>query len=386
MQNVYLSIIIVSYNTREVIRNCLSSIYQNPPKQPFEIIVVDNNSLDESQKVIEREFPDVILIRNSENVGFARANNQGIEVSKGEFILILNPDTVLFPGALDRMIAFMEKNPDVGAVTPKIWLDEGKTLHQSCILHPFTIENYIFAYSLLGRVFLHNWVLKKLWKKDIMIWLSKDPLEVDCIAGTCIMVRREVLKNVGLLDENFFMFFEDVDWCLRMKKMGWRLFFLPEAEIMHIAHQSTSDRISEIHHNSQVYYLRKHFHWSVTWFLNKFFLFCSVFLKFKSYTNIMHIKKNVEIVAETGSNRLQWPEINQAEGYILEISSEQTFLNKGGSIVEKSSYEFPLEMIHRWPYSIYFWRVAPIYRDGNIGEFSLTKSFKKNRNGYEEAS
>jgi hypothetical protein len=376
MQNVCLSIIIVSYNTKDVIRNCLSSIYQNHPELPFEIIVVDNNSLDESQKVLEREFPDVILITNSENVGFARANNQGIEISKGKYILILNPDTVLFPGALDRMLAYMEKNPDIGAITPKIWLDERKTL-QSCILHPFTIGNYIFVHSPLGRVFRHNCVLKKLWKKDIEIWLAKDPLEVDCIAGTCIMVRREVLKNVGLLDENFFMFFEDVDWCLRMKEAGWSLFLLPEAEIMHIAHQSISDRKSEIHHNSQAYYLRKHYRWPLIWLLNKFILFCSIILKFKSYISIFFGKKNVVTVSEAGSNRLQWPEIKQAKGYILEISSDRTFLNKGGSIVEKNSYEFPVEMMRRWTYNIFFWRVAPIYRDGNIGEFSLTKNFRK---------
>lgn len=376
MQNVYLSIIIVNYNTKEVIRNCLSSIYQNHPEQPFEIIVVDNNSLDGSQDAIGQQFPDVILIRNIENAGFARANNQGIEISKGKYILILNPDTVLFPEALDRMIAFMDKNPDIGATTPKIWLDEKKTL-QSCMLHPFTIENYIFAYSLLGRVFFHNWVLKKLWKKDIEIWLSKDPLEVDCIAGTCIMVRREILKTVGLLDNNFFMFFEDVDWCLRMRKKGWRLFLLPDADIIHIAHQSPSDRKSEMHHNSQVYYLKKHYSWPAIWFLNKFLLFCSIILKFKSYTNIFFGKKNIVTVSEAGSNRLQWPDINQAKGYILEISSDQTFLNKGGSIVEKNSYEFPIEMMNRWTYNIFFWRVAPIYQDGNIGEFSLTKSFKR---------
>src|SRR4030042_4324193 len=332
MQNVCLSIIIVSYNTKEVIRNCLSSIYQNPPEQPSEIIVVDNNSLDGSQDAIERQFPDVILIRNSENVGFARANNQGITISKGQYILILNPDTLVFPGALGRMISFMEQEPDVGALSSKIWVEEGKTL-QSCILPPFSIENYIFVYSPLGRAFPHNRVLKKLWKKDIGIWLSKDPLEVDCIAGTCIMVRREVPKTVGLLDENFFMFFEDVDWCLRMKKAGWRLFLVPDAEIMHIAHQSPSDRISEIHHNSQVYYLRKHYRWPMIWFSNKFILFCRIFLKFKSYINIFSGKKNVMTVSETDSNRLQWPEINQAKRYILEIAIDKTFLNKGGSIV-----------------------------------------------------
>jgi GT2 family glycosyltransferase len=378
MQNVCLSIIIVSYNTKEVIRNCLSSIYQNPSEQPSEIIVVDNNSLDGSQDAIERQFPDVILIRNSENIGFAGANNQGIKISKGKYILILNPDTVLFPEALDRMLVFMEKNSQVGAITPKIWLDERRTL-QSFILHPFTIGNYIFAHSPIGRAFLHNWVLKKLWKKDIEIWLAKGPLEVDCIAGTCIMVRKEVLKTTGLLDKNFFMFFEDVDWCLRMKKTGWRLFLVPDAEIMHIAHQSPSDRISEIHHNSQIYYLRKHYRWPVIWFLNTFFLFCRIFLKFKSSVEVMGVKTNVEMLAEAGSNRLQWPEINQAKGYILEISTDQTFLNKGGSFVEENSYEFPLEMLEimdRWHYRTYFWRVAPIYRDGSIGEFSLTTSFK----------
>jgi GT2 family glycosyltransferase len=385
MHNVHISIIIVGYNTKEVIRNCLSSIYQNPSEQPSEIIVVDNNSLDGSQDAIERQFPEVILVRNSENVGFAGANNQGIKISKGKYILILNPDTVLFPEALDRMVAFMEKNPEVGAITPKIWLDERKTL-QSCILHPFTIGNYIFAHSPIGRAFLHNWVLKKLWKKDIEIWLAEGPLEVDCIAGTCIMVRREVLKTTGRLDDYFFMFFEDVDWCLRMKKTGWRLFLVPDAEIMHMVHQSPSDRISEIHRNSQVYYLRKHYCRPAIWFSNKFISFCGIFLKFKSYIDILYDRKNVMTVSETGSNRLQWPEINGAKGYILEISSDRTFLHKGAGIIENNSYEFPVEMMQRWSYNIFFWRVAPIYHDGSIGEFSITKSVTKIQKGYENAS
>jgi len=374
-QSVYLSIIIVSYNTKEVTRNCLSSIYQNRPQQPFEIIVVDNNSSDGSQEVIERNFPEVVLIKNSENVGFARANNQGLRIRNGNYVLLLNPDTLVLPEAINRMIVFMDKNPKVGAVTPRIWLDEGKTL-QSHILHPFTIGQYIFGFTPLGRLFPRNWVFKKMWNKDIEVWRSKNPLEVDCFAGACIMVRGGVIENVGPLDENFFMFFEDTDWCLRMKKAGWRLFFLPEAEIVHFAHQSPSDRLLEMYRNSLVYYLKKHYHWLILGFLNSLFLFFKAISKIFSYFNFGIIKKTESIELQA-SNKLHWPEVAYAEGYILEISIDPTFTNKAGSIVENNSYEIPPEILHRWPDGFYLWKVAPIYSNGNIGEFSTPKVFKK---------
>ncbi len=374
-QSVYLSIIIVSYNTKEVTRNCLSSIYQNPPQQPFEIIVVDNNSLDGSQAVIERNFPEVILIKNSENAGFAKANNQGIRISSGNYVLLLNPDTLVLPEAIDRMLAFMDKHPKVGAVTPRIWLDEGKTL-QSHILHPFTMGQYIFGFTPLGKLFPHNGVFKKMWKKDIEVWRSKYPLEVDCFAGACIMIRRKAIDNVGSLDENFFLFFEDTDLCLRMKKAGWRLFFLPVAEIVHFAHQSPSDRLSEIYRNSLVYYLKKHYHWLMPGFLTFLFLFLKVISKIFSYFTF-NISKEKETVDLLVSNKLHWPEVACAKGYILEISIDPTFTNKGGSIVENNSYEIPPEIRHRWPDGFYFWKAAPIYSNGNIGEFSPPKIFEK---------
>ena len=209
MRPIYLSIIIASYNTREVTRNCLLSVYQNHPKQPFEVIVVDNNSSDGSCKAIERDFPEVILIKNSENAGFAVANNQGIEISNGEYVLLLNPDTIVLPNALNKMLAFIDNNPQAGAVTSKKWIDEGKTI-QSPLLHPFTIRQYIFRYTFLGKLFPSNTVFKKMWGKDIEALLSQEPLEVDCFPGSCMMVRRDVIKKAGLLDERFFMFFEDI--------------------------------------------------------------------------------------------------------------------------------------------------------------------------------
>jgi GT2 family glycosyltransferase len=374
MQNIYLSIIIVSYNTKDITRNCLSSIYQNPPLQTFEIIVVDNNSSDKSQDTIEREFPGVILVKNSENVGFARASNQGIRISRGEYILILNSDTLIFPGALDRLSAFMEQEPDAGAITPKTWLDEGKTL-QCNILSPRTLGYFMFVHSSLGRIFPRNLVSKKIWAKDIKVWLSKYPLEVDCFDVSCIMVRRQVLKDVGLLDENFFMYFDELDWCLRIKKAGWKLFLVPDAEIVHLRGQSPTKGIPEIYRHSLDYYLKKHYRWPVRFFLNIFFLFSTALMKILSYFNVGSVKERVTPDPQS-SKCIHWPEIKNTKGYILEISINPAFTVKGASLVGGNSYKIPPGISLRWRNGIFFWRVAPIYNNGNIGEFSAIESFK----------
>lgn len=372
-QSVYLSIIIVSYNTKDITRNCLLSIYQSQPKHPFEIIVIDNNSKDGSLESIDQDFPGVILIKNSENTGFTKANNQGIKISKGKYVLLLNSDTIVLPEALNRMISFMEKNLDAGAVNPRMWLDRGRTL-QPHTLHLFTIDHCLFSYTPLGRLFPRNSAFKKMREEDIKFWLSETPLEANCLSAACMMVKREVIKRVGLLDENFFMFFEDTDWSLRMKKAGLRLFLLPEAEIVHLVHQSPSNRLSEIYWNSLLHYLKKYYRWPVIPFFKISLLLSRAFLKLFSYFNLDTIKKteNVELSA---SNTLHWPKVAHAKGYILEISVNPEFTAKGGSIVKNNSYEIPKELL---PRCYYYWAVAPIYRNGGIGEFSEPKIFKTN--------
>jgi len=382
MQLVHISIIIVSYNTKEVTINCLLSVYQNHPKQPFEVIVVDNNSSDGSCKAIERDFPEVILIKNSENAGFAAANNQGIEISNGEYVLLLNPDTIVLPNALNKMLAFIDNNPQAGAVTSKKWIDEGKTI-QSPLLHPFTIRQYIFRYTFLGKLFPSNTVFKKMWGKDIEALLSQEPLEVDCFPGSCMMVRRDVIKKAGLLDERFFMFFEDIDWCFRIKKAGYKLFLIPAAEIVHLVSQSPSGNLSKIYRSSMVYYLKKHYRRPVIWFLNMLLLFFRGLSKVLSHFNLGNEKGSEAAKLLTSQYMLHWPTISFAKKYILTISMDSTFINKGFSIVEKNSFEVPLNLLNRWPDGHYFWKIAPLYENGRIGEFSTPKIFKKFKTGKE---
>lgn len=366
-----LSIIIVSYNTREVTRNCISSIYQNHPKQPFEVIVIDNNSSDGTPEAIEREFPGVILIKNTTNSGFAPANNQGIEISKGKYVLLLNSDTLTFQNSLDGMMTFMDAHSNVGAVTPRIWLDEGKTL-QSHILHPFTVRRFLYEFTPLGEIFPGNTVYKSMWSKDIRAWLADAPLEVDCFSGACMMVRREALNEVGPLDERFFMFFEDVDFCMRLKEAGWKFFLVPDAEIVHLAHQSPSNRLQEIYMDSLAHFLEKHYPFYVRWFLNASFLFGKVLGKVISNLPIRKACEDGHV-----SNILSWSRDPAATGYILEIAVDPSFINKAGNFLRETCYEIPREILSRWPKGSYFWRVAPLMNNGTEGEFSTPKVFRK---------
>jgi len=318
--------------------------------------------------MVQRDFPQAALIRNTENAGFARANNQALQVSRGRYILLLNPDTHVFPDGLDRMMAFMDENPRVGAITAKIWLDTGKTL-RSFLIHPFTMGFFIFAFSPLARFFPRNEVLRKIWDADIRLWLSKDPVEVDAFAGACMMIRRETLNNVGPMDDNFFMFFEDLDWCLRMKRAGWKLFSLPEAEIVHLAHQSPSDRLEELYLESLAYYLRKHYPLPIVWGLYLLHSCAGVIARCLERLGIGIVNESGRVL-DLASKRIVWPEIPDAKGYVLEISNDPLFTAKGGSVVDENFYEVAPEILERWPNGLYFFRVAPIYGDGHVGRFS----------------
>lgn len=223
-----LSIIIINWNTKELLKNCLKSACENTHGIDYEIFVVDNASSDGSAEMVEKEFPQVKLIKNKENVGFAKANNQAIQKSNGNYILLLNPDTIVLPGALAQMVEFMNENSRVGALGPKL-LNSDESLQPSCRSFP-SLSTALFEETLLNRVFPKNRIIGKY---KMGYWEHNDIREVDQPMGSALMVRREVIDQVGLLDEQFYMYYEEVDWCYRIKKQGWKIYFLPQAQIIH---------------------------------------------------------------------------------------------------------------------------------------------------------
>jgi len=223
-----LSIIIVSYNYPDELRNTLFSIFDNPPDLNYEVFVVDNASKGDNVKVIEEEFPQVRLIRNRQNIGFARANNQAIKLSKAEFILMLNPDIEVLDGSLNQLVDFMRRNPRASAAGGKLLYPDGN-LQLSC-RNFYTIPTIILRRTFLNRIFPdHQLISRHLMFK----WDHNNIRVVDWVFGACLIVRRSDLDKIGFLDEGYFMYFEDVDLCYRLRQAGIKTYYVPQALFIH---------------------------------------------------------------------------------------------------------------------------------------------------------
>lgn len=229
-----LSAVIVSWNVKELLRNCLESVYAQTRTISFEVFVVDNASSDGSAEMVEKEFPQVKLIKNEENLGFARANNQAIRQSRGKYILLLNPDTVLVGDALVNMVQFMDANRDVGAVGPRI-LNPDKTVQLMCGRHFPTLLTELWDLTRLSFLFPKS----RIFGRALMsFWPHNDTREVDLLSGACMMVRRDTVDQAGLMDAQFFLFAEETDWCYRIKKERWKIYLNADAEVIHFWQQS----------------------------------------------------------------------------------------------------------------------------------------------------
>ena len=223
-----LSIVIVNWNTKDHLRRCLGSIRKNPPAGEFEVIVVDNASADSSAEMVRQQFGEVTLIGNAENAGYAEGNNQGIAASRGEYILLLNPDTELKPGALDTLLAFGRGRPEAAAVGCRLVGPDGK-VQSSCRGFPNPL-GVLFEYTKLSRLFPKS----RLFGSYRMTFFGCDrEAEVDQPMGSCLLLSRKAVEDVGMFDSDFPIFFNEVDWCYRTKQMGWKIYFTPDAEVVH---------------------------------------------------------------------------------------------------------------------------------------------------------
>jgi GT2 family glycosyltransferase len=229
------SILIVNWNTREVLRDCLRTVYEQTKNVPFEVIVVDNASEDGSVDMVKTAFPQVVLLANATNRGFAAANNQGIEAAKGRYVLLLNSDTLVLDGAIDKMVGFAEEHAQAAAVACRV-LNPDRTWQPTCFLFPSAL-NLLIGALYLNKIFPRN----RFFGRERMTWWDgQDTRAVDVVTGCFILVRREIVDKVGVLDESYFMYGEEADWCYRFQKAGWKVLYTPIAQIVHLGGASSA--------------------------------------------------------------------------------------------------------------------------------------------------
>jgi len=254
---VELSIVVICWNDLDLIKGCLESVYRETSGISFEVIVSDNCSTDTSVAYIRGHFPDVRVVENGANLGFARGNNAGIRCARGKYVLILNPDTIIHDRALEKLVAFADTRPDSGGFGCRVLNADGSFQHPARPL-PTTLGVLISALNLrwLGR-------LSNLFESDLYYgWSGRTERTIGFQSGCCLMVRRDVLEQLHGFDERFFYHFEETDLCYRIWKAGWKVMFYPGAEITHLGGQSVGRfpvRFALETFRSRYRYFYKHF-------------------------------------------------------------------------------------------------------------------------------
>lgn len=254
-----LSIVIVSWNTKDLLEACLNSVFAYPLNEPFDVWVVDNKSKDDTVAMVRSCFPQVELIASEENLGFAGGNNQAMTHCQGDYVLLLNPDTEIKAEALNALVAFMDEHPEAGAAGSRLLNGDG-TLQPSC--HPMPT---------LSREFWRMFYLDALipyGTYDMKKWDMEQSREVDVLMGASMLLRRAALDKVGLLDEGYFMYSEEVDLCFRLQKAGWLLYWVPQSEVVHYWGQSAKQVLAEMFlqlYKGKLRFFRKHYGWLTVW-------------------------------------------------------------------------------------------------------------------------
>ncbi|MCG2755597.1 MAG: glycosyltransferase family 2 protein [Desulfobacteraceae bacterium] len=255
------SIIIVNWNTKKLLLDCIYSIHETVKNISFEIWLVDNASTDGSVEAVKQNYPDVKIIQNKKNLGFAAANNIALERMRGQYALLLNTDTILTNGAVEDLFDFMEKNSDAGMACGQLLNQDGSK--QNSVANFPGLHSLICNESLLQILFPRKFPGKRREYKK--------PVEVDSCIGACLMVRKKAMDEVGLLDKRYFFFFEETDWAYRMKQAGWKIYFVPSAKIFHIQGQTVGHNVV-----SRVMFYRSRYIYFKKWHKNSYPLICLI--------------------------------------------------------------------------------------------------------------
>lgn len=231
--DICISIIITNYNARDLLKNCLDSIYKNPPQYSYEIFVVDDFSHDNSYEMVKENFPEIKLYRNEENLHYADSNNRIFDLAKGKYIYLLNSDTLMYPEAMDKMVDFLDENPNAGTVGSKL-LNEDGSIQRSVKTLPHLMSGLFGSRSVLTKLFPNN-----RFSRRELLHLSKDmskPFTAGYVSSASMVIRREVIDHVGYLDPRL-SYHVDADYCARIWDAGWEVYYLPDAVLMHLNHK-----------------------------------------------------------------------------------------------------------------------------------------------------
>jgi hypothetical protein len=252
-----LSIIIVNWKVKDLLEKCLRSVFDQTKNISFEVFVVDNNSGDGSVEMVREKFPQVDLTASAENLGFAKGNNLAIKKSRGKYILLLNPDTEILENALEKMVRFMDAHPECGIAGCKL-LNPDLSLQPSVRAFP-DLASQVFILLKIHHLFPHS---KAMYKYLVQNFDYEKTQEVDQVMGAFMMIRREVIEKIGLMDETFWLWYEEVDFCKRAKDAGFKILYTPEAKIIHFFGQSFKQAMGvkkqKDFNRSLSYYFKKH--------------------------------------------------------------------------------------------------------------------------------
>jgi GT2 family glycosyltransferase len=236
-----ISVIIVNWNTRDILRDCLSSVFKQTQGTEFEVIVIDNGSSDSSIQMVKVEFPQVTVIANIENRGFAAANNQGVVIAKGRYVLLLNSDTIILDDVIKKTVLFADTHREAAVVGCRV-LNPDMSLQPTCFMFP-SVMNMLLSTTYLCKLFPKSYFFGR---EQMTWWDRSDVRDVDVVTGCFMLVRQQAIEQVGLMDERFFVYGEETDWCYRFKKAGWKVLFTPDAQIIHFGRQSSKQVPSQM--------------------------------------------------------------------------------------------------------------------------------------------
>lgn len=267
-----LAIVIVNYNVSALLQRCLQTVFASEGDFSFEVCVVDNNSADDSVKMVRERFPQVTLIANEKNVGYPAANNQGLlelgvcGPTPPRYALLLNPDTEVPSDGFARLLAYMDENPEVGVVGPKLVMLDG-SLDLACRRGFDSMSALVYRMVGLSRLFPRS----PRFARYNMTFLDEDELaDVDSVVGAFMMVRHEALEPVGLMDDRFWMYGEDLDWAKRIKDNGWRIVYNPEVTVLHVKRASSrqNPKAQVEFYRAMLLFYYKHYRATTSWWLH----------------------------------------------------------------------------------------------------------------------
>jgi len=371
-----LSIVIVNYNTSDCLKNCIDALLDSCKGLEFEIFVVDNASPEGFPESLESYNGHLNIIRNKRNLGFSRANNQALKMCKGEMILLLNPDVEVSTYAITEMMRFLREEEGAGAVGCKTYWDENRRFQFSTLKMP-DIKTAFLENTILGRIFPENTYFKRQWDIDHEAWASDVPVPVMGMPAAILMVKRDVLGQIGHFDEGFFLYYEDKDFCKRILDLGYKIYFLPNVEVIHHYGQSTKKEdfeslLRSIKRSRNHYYI-------------KHYGFRGRILQFSISLNDLLVEAAKKVICRLGIGkgediapkeelRLTWARRDDVEKYCLEISVEPHFLHKVGMFLRENEYTLPSSIMSKIPPTNYFWRCIGFKGNGekvilNYGNF-----------------